>query len=132
MKERLTNRIYPMFDDETYDQIKKLAAKKNCSLAEVVRDLTIQGLHTEVTKDNINFISGIIREQMQSVLKTHVERLAALEAKTCMAAASSMYLNLEALEKLVPPTQRTDVQNSYAKARKKAHNYTQGKKGDEL
>lgn len=129
-KGQLKNRIYPMFDDETYEQIKKVAAKKNCTMAEVVRDFTIQGLNAEVTKNNIDFISSIIREQMQISMKGYIERLAALEAKTCMAAASSMYLNLEALQKMVPKTERTDVQNSYAKARKKAHEYTQGKRGD--
>lgn len=116
-------RINPTFSEKEFLQIKKIAEKNKESMSEVVRNLAAIGLNVTVSQENIDWITSVMKEQIKEVLKPSVERLAAMEAKTCIAAASSMYLNAEALNRLVEPELRMEVSEAYEKSRKKAYLY---------
>lgn len=120
-------RINPTFSENEFLQIKNIAKKNEESLSEVVRNLTAIGLNITVSQENIEWISSVMKEQIKEVLKPSVERLVAMEAKTCIAAASSMYLNAEALNRLVEPDLRMEVSEAYEKSRKKAYLYLKDK-----
>ncbi len=124
-------RINVTFDPETYKQIKLIAGKNNCSMSDIVRNYTIEALNGDLTKNNINFISAIIREQLKIVLQPSIERLAALSAKTCVQAGTAAYLNAEAIAKFVPLSLQMEVTESYEQARKKAVAYTKSKLGED-
>lgn len=119
----MSERINVTFDEETYKQIKLIAEKRNCSMSEVCRLFTMDGLNGTLTTSNIDFISSIIREQMKIILRPSVERLAALSAKTCMQASTAAYLTAETIAKFVSPDLQMDVQDAYNAARKKAVKY---------
>ncbi len=120
-------RINVTFDYATYKQIKLIADKNGCSMSDIVRNFTIEALNGELTKDNIDFISAIVREQLKVVLQPSIERLAALSAKTCVQASAAAYLNAEAIAKFVPLSLQMEVTESYEQARKKAVAYTKSK-----
>lgn len=120
-------RLSFMATEEMNNQIIKLAALKGIKKPEMIRELVEQSLEVNALNKNIDLITEIIRNEILTVLKPSVERLAALEAKTCMASATAMYLSAEALEKFVAPVERVQMQEAYNKARKKAINYTRGK-----
>lgn len=120
-------RINVTFDIDSYNQIKQIASKENKSMSEVVREWSMQGLNGTLTKDNLDFIVPIIREQLNSILTPSIERLASLSAKTCIQAGVSAYLTAETISKLVPVELQEEVEVTYYAARKKAVKYMRGK-----
>lgn len=115
------------FTDKEYDQLKTLSSKNHKSMSEIAREYTVKGLCGAVTEDNIDFLAPIIREQLQSVLDPKMERMIALQAKTCMQASVAAYLSADAILKFVPPSQRVEVKESYEAAQKKAIIYIKSK-----
>lgn len=118
--------ITTVFTEEEYDQIKILAAKKNTSMNEIIREFTTHGLNGTLTKDNLDFIVPIIREQLNSILTPSIERLATLSAKTCIQAGVAAYLTAETISKFVSPELQEEVEVTYYAARKKALKYMRG------
>ena len=116
-----------LLTEQEFEQIKALAAKTRKSMSEVARNYIVQGMRGEVTEKNIDFLAPIIREQLQSVLDPKMERLIALQAKTCIQASTSTYLTADAILKFVPPGQRTEVKESYDAAKKQAIIYMKSK-----
>jgi len=119
--------ITGIFTDKEYEQVQTLAAKKNTSMNEIVRDFVIQGLNGTITQNNADFLAPIIREQLTSIINPAVERLAALSAKTCVQSGVAAYLSAEAILKFVPDEEKEEVAKTYEAARKKAVIYMSGK-----
>lgn len=110
-------------DYPTYEKIKNICNTTGRSLADVTRDLIGKGLASEWTEENTDLIAHIVRQQLEAVLKPHVERLAALESKSGHAASTAMFLNVQAFMDLMPPEKRKIPKEMYEKARKKAVEY---------
>lgn len=119
--------ITSIHTEEEYEQIKSIAAKKNISMNELVRQYVRDGLNGTLNSQNIEFLAPIIREQMESLFSYYMERMISLEAKTCMQAGTAAYLAADAILKFVPPQQREEVEVSYKQARKKAVEYMKSK-----
>lgn len=119
--------ITAIFTDEEYEQIKILAAKKNVSMSNVIRDFVCDGLNGQLTESNLDFIVPIIRDQIKSVLEPQMERLISLTAKSCIQSGTATYLAADTIYKFVPPEQREEVETVYEEARKKALVYMRSK-----
>lgn len=117
-------------DKETYNQLNAISKKTNESLAEVIRQVIKKGLANEWVDENKDVVAHIVREQMEVVLKPHVERLAKLSAKTGIMATTSTFLNVQAFQDLVPAERRKEPRDMYDKARKKAIEYMRTKEED--
>lgn len=117
------------FDDDVAMQLKMIADKNGDSLASTVRRLVQQSLNGELTAANMDFITGIIREQLRDIMQPYVDRLAALNAKTGVQAGAAAYLTAEAIAKFVPLDLQEDVRDTYERARKQAVAYMQ-RRGD--
>lgn len=113
--------------EEEYNELKRLSAKENKSMSEMGRMFITQGLKGTLTKDNMDEIAPVIREQLENVLSPKLERLISLTAKTCIQSGTAAYLSADAILKFVPVVQREEVNVSYEEARKKAVNYLKGK-----
>lgn len=116
-----------ILSEQEFEQIKVISAKNHKSMSEVGRNYIIQGMRGEVTENNIEFLAPIIREQLQSVLAPKMERMIALQSKTCMQASVAAYLSADAILKFVPPGQRAEVKESYDAAKKQAIIFTKSK-----
>lgn len=111
---------------EDFNAIKHIADRKNISMAEVIRDWTIQGLNGSLTEKNLDLLIPIIRNQLKSILDPAVNRLATLSAKACVQAGAAAYLSAEALNSFVPPDKSQDFVEAYESARKKSVAYLRG------
>lgn len=114
-------------DRETYQQLKNISEKTGDSMAEVLRNVIKKGLAYEWMDDHQDPLASLIRQQLDIVMKPHVERLAALSSKGSHMAATAAFLNVQALMDLVPPERKKDVREMYESARKKAVEYMRTK-----
>lgn len=112
------------FEPQTYQKIKNIARNENKAVSAVVRELMEEALTLRITSENVDFITKIIREQVRDVMQPSVERLAALNAKTCVQSATAAFLCAETINRFVPPALQEDVVNVYEAARKKGVAYT--------
>jgi len=124
-------RINVAFEAEAYEQIRLLAAKQHTSMSEVVRNWALQGLSGDLNADNIGLITNIIRTQLQDVMRPSIERLASLNAKTCVQSGTAAYLSAEAILKFVPASRQQEVEEAYELARKKAIAYLKGRTNED-
>jgi len=124
------NRFSLSVDDETYEQIENIVKTTGMSRAEVTRRLIKKGLAKDWAEDSSNLIATLIRQQMEIVIKPHIERLAKLSSKSGHMSATSAFLNVQALMDLVPDDKRKDVRTMYDSARKKAVVYFKEKTDD--
>lgn len=116
-------KISVKLSQEKYELIMQISEKKNESLSETIRTLIDKGLQERVLEENTDLITHIVRQQLDAVLKPHVERLAALSSKTGIAASTAMFLNVQSFMDLVPIDKRKEPPIMYEKARKKAIEY---------
>lgn len=118
------------FDKKLYDQLFKISDNNGSSMSDTVRGLINLGLNVTVYEDNTNLISRVIRQQLEVVMKPHIERLASLTSKSGHMSATAAFLNVQALMDLAPKEQRKDVRPMYENARKKAVGYMRTKTAD--
>lgn len=110
-------------DDDTYEKLINITQVSGDSLAEVSRKLIKKGLAKEFVEDSEDIISKVVRQQLEVVLKPHIERLAALSSKSGHMSATAAFLNVQALIDLVPKENKKNVKTMYESARKKAVEY---------
>lgn len=129
-------KISVVLTDQEYKNLKNYAAINNKSMSTVGREFVIKGLNGELTQENIDFLTPIIRSQLKSIVDIQADRIAGLVAKTCIQAGAAAYLSAEALNSFVPEKERKSFVEAYAAARKKAVSYirasdtTENKKQD--
>ena len=124
-------RINVTLEDEIFEQISNIAAQQNTDKSKVVRNLIETGLNLQLSKENLDFVTDIIRTQLQDVLHPYMDRIISLQAKTCIQAGASAYLSAEAIRKFVPEGEQMDVKEAYDSARKKAVEYTRRRVDDD-
>lgn len=110
-------------DERTAEEIEAIAKKTGESQSEVTRELIKKGLAAGWVDENVDVIAHIVRQQLEAVIKPHVERLAKISAKSGIMAATATFLNVQAFQDLVPTEKRKDPIALYEKARKKAYLY---------
>lgn len=115
---------------EQYEAIVALSSKSSKSMSEIVRVLIDGGLSERITEKNKTMMSQVVSEQMQLIIKPHVERLAALMSKSGHMSARATFLNVQALMDLVEPHRKRDVREMYESASKKAVEYMRIKTDD--
>ncbi|MFZ3131973.1 MAG: hypothetical protein WA125_12935 [Desulfosporosinus sp.] len=114
-------------DEATYQAIQTRVAASGKSEADVTRELIKRGLASDWIDENTDLIAWVVRQQLEIVLKPHIERLAALSSKSGHMSTTAAFLNVQALMDLVPKEQRKDVRVMYESARKKAAAYMKTK-----
>lgn len=113
--------IHLRIDDELFGMIKAEAAKRDESNSEVARRLLRKALASESANEALDEIAAILSKVIRRELKPTEERLAKLNAKTSIAAATSMFLNYLVVSefKNLPKSPK----EIYEEARKKAVAY---------
>lgn len=112
--------IHLRVEDDQYQKIKNLAHKRGLSITVLLREFIDQGLQERLAAENLDLIAMVVRKQVEITMKPHVERLARLSSKTGHMAATSTFLNAQALMDLVPDDRRREIRTMYANARKQA------------
>ncbi|MBS6953490.1 MAG: hypothetical protein KH230_09675 [Enterocloster asparagiformis] len=115
------------FDDELYDRLKKYAGPgemNNC-----IRQWTEEGLSGTLCEKNLELITRVLREQLQIVLNPYMERMISVSSTNGLQAGTSLYLQLEVLDRLLPADQQVEAKFAYEMARKKALAFSRNSKG---
>ena len=122
--------VHLRVSDDVHEKIKKIADSEGESISEITRRLIDDGLTLKVGNENKDILATIVREELQAVLKPHVERLAKINSKSGHMSATAAFLNVQALMSLVPKENQRPVRAMYEKARKMAVGYMKSKTED--
>lgn len=115
MKQKLTHAIRLRLDQELDKDLAALALRRGEAKSELCRRLLRQALDQENANDSVDALLKTVRKSMQDVLKPLEERLAKINAKTAVAAATAMYTNAEVLGQM-----GKDIKTLHEISRKKA------------
>jgi predicted DNA-binding protein len=107
------------FKKDTYQKLQILAQQRGEAVAVVVRRMIEEFVANEMAVAAVDVVAATLRKTIRSELKLTEDRLAKLAAKAATAAATSMYLNTQALKDLG----KYDALELYQAARKKAVAY---------
>jgi predicted DNA-binding protein len=114
----LLPQLHIRVSDELNRRINALAAAEGTSKAEIIRRILYQHTAENAAEESLDVVAETIRQVIRAELKRVEDRLAKIGVKNTLAAATSMFLNLAALD--------TTGKNSaewYQAARKKAVSY---------
>lgn len=117
-------------DKITYDKLNEISENRQEPLANIIREYIKKGLAKEYIEDSKDIIASVVREQVELVIKPHVERLAKISSKSGHMSGTAAFLNVQALMELVPKEQKRSVREMYNKARKMAVEYMRSKTED--
>lgn len=100
--------------------IKKMANERGETEAELARQIITNAAEAGALQDSVDALLMVVRSAMKDVIEPHTERLAKLNAKTGIAAATSMYMNTQAVANA-----GYDAVSIYEESRKKAVKFVQ-------
>lgn len=95
MAKELLNPMRIRLDKDLDNQLNALAIRRGESKAELCRRLLRKAVAQEIAQDSIDPVTIAVRQAMADVLKPVEERLAKINAKTAIAAATAMYTNMQ-------------------------------------
>ena len=112
---------------DVYENLAILATQRQEPVGALARRLLTQVLAEESAATGKDVICSAVRSSMRDVLKPVEDRMAKLSAKATMAAATSMFLNVQCIKDLG----RNNAVELYNDARSKAVAYMKGKADEE-
>ena len=112
-----------VFAPEMLEQIEQIALKKEVSSSEVVRGFVNKGLSVTGYEDNIEFITGIIRQVVSAEIGRQANRLAAMLFKVGAITSSNYFLSVRALSDVISPSMQEDFKDINSNARKLGIDY---------
>lgn len=111
---QITVKIAP----STYKSLQKLAAKNNQNMSDVVRKFIDKGLTVQGYSDDINFISGILRQVVNAEIGRQASRLEKMMFKMGIISASNYFLAVRMLSDVISPSIQEDFKDINTNARK--------------
>ena len=112
-----------VFPGDMLEQIDKLALKKGVSTSEIVRGFVSKGLSVTGYEDNIEFLSGIIRQVVSAEIGRQANRLAAMLFKVGIITSSNYFLAVKTLSDVISPSMQEDFKDINSNARKLGIDY---------
>ncbi|MGK9250231.1 hypothetical protein [Paenibacillus humicus] len=113
-----------------YEAIKKYAASKHLSMADVVRAFVQKGMSIESYTQEIDFITAIIRQEINIAIGGLSNRLAGLASKDLIMSAAAYYSTIAIIADLIDANRYTTFREIEKKARQLAVEYTKMKLTD--
>jgi len=112
-----------VFPTDMLEQIEKVAAKKNVFASDVIRDYVNKGLSVTGYEDNIEYISGIIRQVVSAEIGRQANRLAAMLFKVGIITSSNYFLAVKMLSDVISPSMQEDFKDINSNARRLGIDY---------
>ncbi|MBU8711122.1 hypothetical protein KM924_01275 [Brevibacillus parabrevis] len=113
-----------------YDALKKYAASKHLSMADIVRAFVQKGMSVEAYTEEIDFITAIIRQEIKIAIDGLSNRLAGLASKDLIMSAASYYSTIAIIADLIDTNRYTTFREIEKKARRLAVDYVKMKLTD--
>jgi hypothetical protein len=109
--------------EKKYEALKKLAASKHINMADVVRGFIDKGLSVQSYEDNIDFLSGSIRQEVKAEIGKQANRLAAMLFKIGVIAAGNYFMAVRLMSDVISPSMQEDFKDINSNARKLGIDY---------
>jgi Arc/MetJ-type ribon-helix-helix transcriptional regulator len=123
MPKQKTKRITFHIPIETADKIDRLAAKDNQDASKVIRKAIDKHLSIQANKDDIDFITSIIRQEVKAEIGKQANRLAAMFFKVGAIASSNYFLSVKMLSDVINPSMQEDFKDINSNARRLGIDY---------
>jgi len=101
----------------------RLADREHISRTELIRKFIDKGLSVESYQENIDFLSGIIRQEVKAETGKQANRLAAMLFKVGAIASSNYFLAARTLSDMISPSMQEDFKDIHSNARKLGIDY---------
>lgn len=125
-----TEQITVKLPKSQYEALKKYAASKHLSMADIVRAFIQKGMSIEAYTAEIDFITTIIRQEIGIAINGLSNRLAGLASKDLIMSAAGYYSTIAIIADLIDTHRYTTFREIERKARQLAVEYTQMKLTD--
>ena len=102
--EERTQKRSVVFSTRQLEEIEKLANHRNCFASDVIRDFVDKGLSVQGYKADIDFLTGIIRQEVKAAMGLQANRLAAMMYKIGVLAASNYFMNVQMMSDVINPS----------------------------
>lgn len=86
------------FEAETMREVQKMAALRNVTVSDVIREYVKKGLTIDSYKEDTDLIREIVREELKDVLAPQVNRIVKMLMKIGKVAAGTMYTNINLIQ----------------------------------
>jgi hypothetical protein len=113
-----------------YEALKKYAASKHLTMADVVRAFVQKGMSIESYTQEIDFLTSIIRQEINIAIGGLSNRLAGLVSKDLIMSAAAYYSTIAIITDLIDTNRYTTFREIEKKARQLAVEYTKMKLTD--
>lgn len=113
-----------------YAALKKYAASKHLSMADIVRAFIQKGMSVESYTQEIDFLTSIIRQEINIAIGGLSNRLAGLASKDLIMSAAAYYSTIAIIADLIDTNRYTTFREIEKKARQLAVEYTKMKLTD--
>jgi Arc/MetJ-type ribon-helix-helix transcriptional regulator len=123
MAEQTKKRINFLLPIEMVGSIEKLAAKKHQTVSEVIRKAINEHLNIQANRDDIDFISGIIRQEVKAEIGKQANRLTAMMFKIGAITSSNYFLAVRMMSDIISPSLQEDFKDINSNARKLGIDY---------
>lgn len=119
---------------EMYENIGKIAMQENKSKNEVIRSFLEKGLNVQGHKQDVDFITSIIRQELMAiyniddikvVVERQIERVVKMQMKTGKASASAFFLLIHVVTCMWDNITRDDIVNLLERSTKHGIDYMQ-------
>ena len=117
---------------DTIQALNKLAARNGTDFSKEVRRGIDEYLDLESTAENIDMISGVIRQELSGQIKGLGNRLAGLINRLTIISAAGYYANIAIIADLIDRDRYSSFEKIEAAARKKALAFANQKNADAL
>ena len=111
------------FSPEQLDKLEKLAAKQNQDTSKIVRRAVDNYFNIQANRDDIDFITGIIRQEIKAEMGKQANRLAAMLFKIGVIASGNYFLAVKMLSDIISPSLQEDFKDINSNARKLGIDY---------
>ena len=113
-----------------YKAIQKLAAKSSENMSEVVRGFISKGLDIQGYKDDLDFITKIMRQEVTAAMGVQANRLRQIIYKMGVISASNYFLSVRMLADVINPSMEQDFKDINTNARKLGEDFMEMKYAD--
>lgn len=117
---------------DTIQALNKLAARNGTDFSKEVRRAIDEYLDLESTAENIDMISGVIRQELSGQIKGLGNRLAGLINRLTIISAAGYYANIAIIADLIDRDRYSSFEKIEAAARKEALAFANQKNADAL
>lgn len=124
------------FPKETFEKLEKLAVNKNQNVSETIRQLVNKGLNLESSREDIDFIADIIRQELTSIyrledikdiLDKQTNRLAKMIMKIGKMSTGQLFLLINMFLEIVDSADENKFDEILEKSMRNGVNYMQKK-----